>query len=118
MCYFDKGIHGSDDGFYFDHDSRYSWDCLDLNISIPFRPGDIVQHFKREMVEGEKGTQYLYEVLGIANHTETKEKLAVYRALYGEKLTYARPFDMFMSEVDRDKYPNATQQYRFEEFKF
>lgn len=42
VCYFDKGIHGSDDGFYFDHDSRYSWDCLDLNISIPFKPGDVV----------------------------------------------------------------------------
>ena len=42
VCYFDKGIHGSDDGFLFDHDSRYSWDCLDLNISIPFKPGDIV----------------------------------------------------------------------------
>lgn len=85
----------------------------DINVH-DFRPGDIVQHFKRETVEGEKGTQYLYEVLGIANHTETKEKLVVYRALYGEKLTYARPFDMFMSEVDHNKYPNIKQTYRFE----
>lgn len=79
-----------------------------------FQTGDIVQHFKREMIEGDKNTEYLYMIIGVAYHTETKEKLIIYRALYGENKIYARPYDMFMSEVDHDKYPNIKQQYRFE----
>ena len=57
---------------------------------------------------------YLYEIVGIAEHTETKEKLIVYKALYDKEFMCARPYDMFVSEVDREKYPDIKQKYRFE----
>ena len=83
-------------------------------------PGTVVQHFKRGMLpESERAdsTAYLYEILGVAHHTETGEKLVVYRALYGEGRICARPLDMFLSETDREKYPEAKQRFRFEPVK-
>lgn len=79
--------------------------------------GDIVQHFKREHVEDK--SHYLYKILGFAEHTETGEKLVVYQALYKNNNgvnygIYCRPYEMFMGEVDHEKYPNYTQKYRFE----
>lgn len=72
----------------------------------------IYRHFKGNV----------YRVLGLAKHTETNETLVIYRCCdinllngvekYGN--TYARPIEMFLSEVDREKYPDVKQQYRFE----
>ena len=78
--------------------------------------GDIVQHFKRELCTKEElnANKYLYIVRGFAKHTETKEELVVYQALYAPFDTYARPKDMFFSEVDREKYPNIKQKFRLE----
>lgn len=78
-----------------------------------FASGDIIQHFKRETVD-QNSMQYLYEYIGVAMHSETRDKMIVYRALYGEKELFVRPYEMFMDEVDHEKHPEIRQKYRFE----
>ena len=73
-------------------------------MDLRLQPGDIVRHFK--------GNQY--EILHIAQDSETMEKMVVYRALYGERGVWVRPLEMFLSPVDREKYPDVQQTYRFE----
>ena len=68
------------------------------------QPGDRVRHFKGKE----------YEILCFARDSETQEEMVVYRALYGERGAWVRPKEMFFSEVDRRKYPDAGQTYRFE----
>lgn len=83
-----------------------------------FKAGDVVRHFKREMLSREElcaqPEMYLYDIVGIAEHTENGEALMVYRPRYGGKKLYARPLAMFLSEVDREKYPQVKQRFRFE----
>ena len=72
---------------------------------------------KRELVFGGKyrhfkGMEYI--VLNTVTHSETGELMVLYCANYGDRKYYVRPYDMFMSKVDKEKYPEVEQEYRFE----
>lgn len=86
-------------------------ECKTIDRDI--RVGDIVRHFKREWVSADT-SEYLYKILAFASHTETGEKLVIYQGMYPPFKVCARPYDMFMSEVDREKYPDVKQKYRFD----
>ena len=68
------------------------------------KPGGVYRHFKGKM----------YQVVDVALHSETLEEYVVYRQLYGEGKLWLRPLNMFLEPVDKVKYPDCTQEFRFE----
>ena len=66
--------------------------------------GGLYRHFKG----------MYYYVLDVATHSETGELLMVYQKLYDNRDLYVRPLDMFLSDVDREKYPDVVQEKRFQ----
>ena len=75
------------------------------------KAGEVYRHFKG----------YHYKIIAVGHHSETQERMLVYYDISGQNSSIdnpcIRPLEMFMSEVDNEKYPNATQKYRFEKVK-
>jgi len=87
--------------------------CEEQRRRIP-RRGDIWAHFKKNP---ETGCNNLYRVMTIGKFSETGELMVVYQKLHDDWSTdddvFIRPLEMFWSEVNREKYPDAEAQYRF-----
>ena len=73
-----------------------------------------MRKFERGLYRHFKGD--VYNAYGIAEHSETGEKLVVYQRL-NDARWFVRPVEMFLSKVDKEKYPEAKQEYRFEKVK-
>ncbi len=112
------------------------------NISVPLEPNDMLELAQKEKhtihvfhhTELESDTWKEKHTIHVFHHTELesdtwifrigdkyyhpatieKEKLVIYTALYGDRLTYVRPLPMFLSKVDKEKYPNATHKFKLE----
>lgn len=75
-----------------------------MEMKRTIKSGELYKHFKGN----------LYQIVAIASHSETEEKMVVYQALYGTYDIYVRPYEMFLGELDQNQYPDVKQTYRFE----
>ncbi|HAQ51885.1 MAG TPA: DUF1653 domain-containing protein [Lachnospiraceae bacterium] len=65
--------------------------------------GEVYRHFKGKM----------YKVMGVAVHSETGEAMVIYQGMYGDHVTYVRPYESFIEKLDKKKYEDASETYRF-----
>lgn len=75
--------------------------------------GDEVIHFKHELDTPENRDKYIYLIIGTGLHTETNEKMVIYANRCSGEI-FVRPYNMFVSKVDKTKYPDIKQVYRLE----
>ena len=87
---------------------------IERDINPLLEPGTLVSHFKRDLIQTDDPAMYVYRVICVATHSETQEPMVVYQACYGDRLFYCRPLSMFVDKVDKQKYPDAKQKWRFE----
>lgn len=89
-------------------------------MKTKFKPGDIIRHFKRDLIpfKEQRENMYLYRVVDIATHTETNEEILVYQALYYPFKTFVRPLSMALEKTPKERYDknvqNLLQEFRFE----
>ena len=95
---------------------NHSYWCDECDLEIEITEQDKKRIITRKIKAGEKYRHFkgnIYEVIAVATHTETLDKLVIYKRVDCEGV-FAKPYEMFISKVDEDKYPDATQRYRFE----
>lgn len=98
------------------HLRKHSYWCGNCDLNIEITEQDKKRVITREVKDGEKYRHFkgnIYEVIAVATHTETLDKFVIYKRVDCERV-FARPYEMFISKVDKVKYPEATQRYRFE----
>lgn len=121
LCESNKGVISLLKGDTYSFSSNNG--MKNLVVHHNFKPGDIIKHFKRDLVseEEQKMNKYLYKVLAIAKHTETMEDMLVYQALYYPFDIYTRPMKMVHEKAPIERYSDEERAkikniYRLEYF--
>ena len=100
---------------FYQTDDKLQTPIIDIYEERCFYHGEIVKYFKAEYNTPEDYQfKYYYKIICIGMNTETKEKIIIYQALYDDRKIYAKPYNMFMSRVNKEQYPDIKQKYRFE----
>ncbi|HIE4740841.1 TPA: DUF1653 domain-containing protein [Clostridioides difficile] len=85
--------------------------CINRLDVLEYRFGSRHTETKENVIIYRDNKGNLYHYKDVDNNTN----LVIYKTLYDGSGAYARPIEMFLSKVDKEKYPNAVQEYRFEE---